>query len=112
MEESVEELFCRNPLVKRDQCVKECTGCNKMFSSMEMKSTYGELPDDEVDDVIGDLCIAYINPKGKWKYYYKEEGDDGVVYHTNPCNTASHVKHQPKVDVIKGRSGWKKGKTW
>lgn len=87
---------------------------------MEMKSTYGELPDDEVDAVIGDVCIAYIKPKGKWRNYSKEEevvvkrGKDDVkiFHHTNPCDLASHVKHSPKVDVIKGRSGWKKGKTW
>lgn len=36
-----------NPGVKREQCVKECIGCEKMFS----------------DENIGDVCIAYVNPK-------------------------------------------------
>ena len=100
-----------NPLVKRDQCVKECIGCDKMFS----------------DENIGDVCVAYINPKGKWRNYSKVEEEvinfmaivdvkkdksEKIFYHINPCPLASHVKHSPKVDVIKGRSGWKKGKKW
>jgi hypothetical protein len=36
-----------NPDVKREQCVNECKGCQKMFS----------------DENIGDVCIAYVNPK-------------------------------------------------
>ena len=113
------KIVLPNPDVKREQCVKECDGCNKMFSSMEMRSSYGKLSEDEVDDVIGDVCIAYIKPKGRWINYSKEEGDvikgtDGIkqLYHINPCNLASHIKHSPKKVVIKGRSGWKKGKSW
>ena len=101
-----------NPDVKRDQCVKECVGCKKMFSSMEKSLTHD-------GDVIGDVCVAYINPKGKWSHYFKEEEivkksgkEVKVTYHNNPCNLASHISHSPKVDVVKGRSGWKKGKKW
>jgi len=39
--------FLPNPDVERKQCVKECLGCDKMYS----------------DENIGDVCIAYINPK-------------------------------------------------
>ena len=42
--------FLPNPDVAREQCVQECTGCNKMFS----------------DANIGDVCIAYADPK-IWK---------------------------------------------
>ena len=36
-----------NPSVKREQCVEQCKGCEKMFS----------------DENIGDVCIAYVSPK-------------------------------------------------
>lgn len=35
--------------IKREQCVEECMGCNKMFS----------------DENIGDVCIAFLYPKEK-----------------------------------------------
>lgn len=38
-----------NTDIEREQCVKECTGCLKMYS----------------DETIGDVCIAYISPKAK-----------------------------------------------
>ena len=50
-----------NPDLPRKQCVIECTGCNKMFSSMQMKVD----ENGEIGDVIGDVCIAYLNPKEK-----------------------------------------------
>lgn len=36
-----------NPDIPREQCIEQCLGCNKMYS----------------DSVIGDVCIAYVNPK-------------------------------------------------
>jgi hypothetical protein len=36
-----------NPQIVREQCTEQCTGCNKMYS----------------DENIGDVCIAYTNPK-------------------------------------------------
>jgi len=33
--------------VKREQCIKACIGCNKMYSGHN----------------IGDVCIAYVDPK-------------------------------------------------
>jgi hypothetical protein len=49
MQSVVEEkaTFLPNPDVKREQCVEECIGCNKMYS----------------DSNIGDVCIAYVSPK-------------------------------------------------
>ena len=86
MKEEIEEkIVLPNPEVKRDQCVKECQGCNKMFS----------------DENIGDVCIAYINPKVKWLNYRIEAvavGSKGkeIIYYYNPCPLASHVKHHIK----------------
>jgi hypothetical protein len=36
-----------NPQIVREQCTEECDGCNKMYS----------------DETVGDVCIAYTNPK-------------------------------------------------
>lgn len=99
-----------NPDVKREQCVKECMGCNRMFSSMDMASTIRKLADGENDDVIGDVCIAYQNTKAQWRNYRIEKGmkkvkgkDVEILYHNSPCNLASHVKHSPKVkNVVQG----------
>lgn len=92
-----------NPDVKREQCIQACLGCRKMFS----------------DNNIGDVCISYINPKAKWRNYRIEKGtkkskgkDVEVLYHLNPCNLANHIIHSPKMDEMKKRSGWKKGKKW
>ena len=38
-----------NPDIKREQCVEQCNGCNKMFSASD----------------IGDVCIAYVSPREK-----------------------------------------------
>ena len=43
----VEEKILPNPELPREQCVEECSGCEMMFS----------------DSNIGDVCIAYLNPK-------------------------------------------------
>ncbi len=46
--QSVEQAtFLPNPKTKREQCIEPCQGCNKMYS----------------DENIGDVCIAYKNPK-------------------------------------------------
>ena len=108
MEAVVERvIILPNPDEKREQCVKECVGCNVMFSSMEMKG----------DDVIGDVCIAYKSPKAKWRNYRIEKGtkkvkgkDVEVLYHYSPCNFATHIKHSPKIVEIKKGMGWKKGR--
>ena len=49
MEEQIFEkaTFLPNPHVKREQCVVGCEGCKKMYS----------------DNTIGDVCIAYRDPK-------------------------------------------------
>lgn len=36
-----------NSHIKREQCVGECEGCEKMYSN----------------EIIGDVCIAYVSPK-------------------------------------------------
>lgn len=40
-----------NPHIKREQCIEKCQGCNKMYS----------------DENIGDVCIAYADPKAIWR---------------------------------------------
>lgn len=45
--EQEKATYLPNPNIKRKQCVKQCEGCNKMFS----------------DENIGDVCIAYADPK-------------------------------------------------
>lgn len=42
--------FLPNSDISREQCIKECLGCNKMFSDVN----------------IGNVCIAYVDPK-IWK---------------------------------------------
>ena len=80
--------------VKREQCVKQCVGCNRMFS----------------DENIGDVCEAYQFPKVKWKNYYMEtekvqkSGKEvEVFYHYNPCVLATHITHSPKVEEVRGK---------
>lgn len=51
MEEEKVVLVLPNPELEREQCVKECIGCNKIYS----------------DHDIGDVCIAYFSPKAKQK---------------------------------------------
>jgi hypothetical protein len=118
MNEDVKATVLPNPLAKREQCVKQCLGCNKMYSGMEMKSSYGKLPEgDWKDDCIGDVCIAYEDPKGKWKNHSIEEvtkkikGKDAkVTLHFNPCVLASHAKHHIEEVSSKKRVGQQKQK--
>jgi hypothetical protein len=79
---------------------------------MKMQSTIRKLKDGEVDDVIGDVCISYINTKAQWRNYRIEKGmkkmkgkDVVVLYHNSPCNLANHVRHSPKdVKIIQGKT--------
>ncbi len=86
--------------IPREQCAQQCAGCKKMFSDHDM----------------GDVCIAYISPKAHWRNYRIEvdklKDNKEIEYHYNPCGLATHIKHSPKFIAAKGRSGWKKGKSW
>ena len=46
-----EGLFFQGTLFLREQCVEQCSGCNKIYS----------------DGDTGDVCIAYLYPKEKWR---------------------------------------------
>lgn len=79
----------KDQLVTREQCVQQCQGCRNMFS----------------DENIGDVCIPYADPKGKWRNYRVEKEtikENYYEYHLNPCAMATHIKHSPKVIGTKG----------
>lgn len=44
-------IFLPNPEIKREQCIEQCNGCNKIYS----------------DENIGNVCIAYVNPNALFR---------------------------------------------
>lgn len=71
----------KDTLLTRQQCVKECIGCQKQFDTGS----------DEV-------CIPYADPKAMWRKFRTEEVNlEGKVFELtlDPCPMATHVQHRP-----------------
>lgn len=75
--------FLPNPDIHREQCVKGCDGCNKMYS----------------DNTVGDVCIAYIDPK----YWFDRGGcalksnkmfDDSGKKKINPIKASKRARRR------------------
>lgn len=96
--------FLPNPDAPRAPTVELCEGCEKTYDDGQLPLT---------------VCKCYATPEVKWRSYRREEEEveqggkkKKKVYHYNPCPMATHIKHSPKVKLIRGRKGWKKGKAW
>ena len=73
-----------HPEVEREQCIKMCIGCNKMFS----------------DENIGDVCIAYVSPKAAHRL-----GDCALR-----SNKEFIAEKEHKINPLKASKRRKKGK--
>jgi hypothetical protein len=109
MEENTTATFLPNPdgvyftkdvLITRLPIVDKCKGCHKVFENHA-------LPEGQI---LVDVCICYENPEIKWKSYRVEVGkkmksgkEVEALYHYNPCPMATHIKHSPKVEEVRGK---------
>jgi len=96
-------IFLPNPDVIRKPCEPECEGCEKVYIGSEVP-----LP----------VCVAYEDPKIKWKNHTSEMGEVirnrkkvKVKLHYNPCALATHATHTViEKGIEKHREGQQKQK--
>ena len=92
--------FTKDVLVTRLPIVKKCVGCSKIFENHTM-------PEGQV---LVDVCICYEDPETKWRNYRLEVGSKTkggkeveVLYNYNPCPMATHIKHSPYMEEVRGK---------
>jgi len=100
MEEKTNATWLPNPEMERFPIVEKCDGCNKIFEGHAIPTSM----------ILVDVCICYRDPEAKWRHYRVETGvktkagkEEVVYYHYNPCLMATHVKHSPYKEEVRGK---------